>query len=852
MVNTDKLRSFLSTQDICPSTQLEKNYSDACDGVVQYVSDIIDIEFTMPELFWLLGGNADKEHISIHNFPSYDEVVNSHKHQTGNESKFALSEVLSSLNASCESLSKIDTDIRCLRDRIESNKKIVDACRRYCELLVIKSRYLQAVEGMKTNASRIDMLMKEDRELLCESKKSNTPNENEAIQRRRDRVRVEYNELVAADMSDINTVSSYEARDSSIEDGTLLLLSEINMISKESIDDDKFGMLCDTDDEDKRLLTELSSKRYILEETIANHEYLARETYRNLKHEAVLYIAVCSSVHEHEWWRSSKTLNIDEMISRATRFGCEVNNQADVPCVAAILLGVFSLAENNPGIHDQRIHEFIHNVLPSFPGISLSSCPMVEAHISYLLHIGEAGAAKNMIVKYLSDTEDNTSELLSYINLIGRTRGSFSGTFRFSSLSANDMYLAGRYSNTDIPRPDADASVSYGNIDQYFSGANSDQMINKFKVEGLQPRIAEIIFKSIYNRIYNCASDSINPLTDMNIQEIYSESLPPADFIDASGIKYDVKCNLYYRSRKRVLGMRGLLIKINSSLKYEHRYPGIIFTNSDDDSVTWTYIGEYRPRQFNINQRVLPYYFAMPESVNNYPSLSDRDYIYGLSLLNDPLLQTGWTIYSNRSLQELYPLLESNEDKICLGLYYKHFDRCMSKYSIEVALWWALTVSTLEICCSRGQEVAIRHLRIFTDLISSNAIPVTLPTVENEPLILHWVTDVLKPLVINWSKIVCRNCGQSASTPGIMTLTINRMTDQGTIYGTAECKRCGHKDISATILTHCHVCSHYPLILGKNKSCTSCQGLICDCVNDKSGYICGYCKRGCSRTPMNS
>ncbi len=55
-----------------------------------------------------------------------------------------------------------------------------------------------------------------------------------------------------------------------------------------------------------------------------------------------------------------------------------------------------------------------------------------------------------------------------------------------------------------------------------------------------------------------------------------------------------------------------------------------------------------------------------------------------------------------------------------------------------------------------------------------------------------------------------------------------------------------------TLLTHCHKCKHYPLIIRKNSMCNKCKGLVCEWRGAKDPNRCKSCKKTCGEGQRTS
>ena len=221
---------------------------------------------------------------------------------------------------------------------------------------------------------------------------------------------------------------------------------------------------------------------------------------------------------------------------------------------------------------------------------------------------------------------------------------------------------------------------------------------------------------------------------------------------------------------------------------------------------------------------MLPFYFQLPDNAKCVQSISDCDAHLGMMLLDDPQLRTGWQLAVGK-----WVALEHRERTIAESLLDNCMKCCvheMSETFLEFALWKALTKTALEACSQRGPESARLYLDYADELILSRALPVRLPRVGDIPILSRWIREILRPLQEYWSQILCPECNSRATEPGVIQLRNITMTSEGTIKGQITCTHCKTVWDEVTLLSHCHSCGHYPLIIGKNRLHT-CGGLVC-------------------------
>jgi hypothetical protein len=181
-------------------------------------------------------------------------------------------------------------------------------------------------------------------------------------------------------------------------------------------------------------------------------------------------------------------------------------------------------------------------------------------------------------------------------------------------------------------------------------------------------------------------------------------------------------------------------------------------------------------------------------------------------------------------------------------LLYAFIDSCVQIANdsfLEHALWRALTEATLEACGEHSRVTVDAFLDLADILIADRALPVSFPRIGGRPLLCGWIAEVLRPLVKNWGRIRWPGCGRCGERAGTPRLQITRMTSAGTIYGRMTCEGCG-TDLGGKVrlLAHCRKCGHYPLIIGRNPTCTRCHRLVCEYTEGGSPRF-KCCKLGC-------
>jgi hypothetical protein len=245
---------------------------------------------------------------------------------------------------------------------------------------------------------------------------------------------------------------------------------------------------------------------------------------------------------------------------------------------------------------------------------------------------------------------------------------------------------------------------------------------------------------------------------------------------------------------------------------------------------------------------VLSFCFRLPDSTRFVQSITDCDPGLGMELLNDPWLQIGWQLATGMRVPP-----KPRGRTIAESLLDTFVERSLQEMTgtfLEYGLWKVLTETTLDACCRYEHEAVQSFLGLANKLISSQALPIRLPRIGATPILSRWITEVLEPLNANWSRIACKHCKRSAVEPGAIRLRITRMTSEGTIKGRMTCMRCNTVRDNwdeVTLLTNCHKCRHYPLIIGKNPVCVDCGRLVCEWRDREEESRCKCCKKTCGQ-----
>jgi hypothetical protein len=557
------------------------------------------------------------------------------------------------------------------------------------------------------------------------------------------------------------------------------------------------------------------------------------------------------------------------LVAAVVASASELCSEADVreEYVERVLDHLLALPASEPLILDDEVHHLLDLAEDRLSPRACVAAPVVVAHVGHLIAINQSRRADELLDRLAAAEGSSESAVVAYLRYVISDPPEFAGVTPYDSLSPEDVFLGACYYEAFYSRKEKDGPASetlrrqcqwdYGSLEASLqsTGPGGDtHQLNDFKVCGLQPRIAELAFPQVFIQLHG--DEAGLGLRDLNFE--YVRELSPPWRLDARQEKgppridwesrdkgqYDVKCNLFFRHQRKKVGLRGLLI--NRSKVTARSFPGFVFTHTDDNSCSWVYVGEYEPTPGieEVGERVLPFWFRLPDNTRHATSTDKTGFELGMRLLQDPWLRVGWQLACR---QNSIPPQASRT--IPESLFDQLIDACLRNMEgqgacLELALWEALTKTTLDACSRCDRDSVDSYLGIATQLLESRALPIRLPRVNGTPLLCSWIEQVLRPLNKHWDKIKCPSCGARGSQPGSIKLSATGMTSEGTIYGQLTCGRCGWIRSGATLLAHCCGCSHYPLIIGKNPVCKTCKRLVCEWV-DKKDARCKCCKAGC-------
>lgn len=403
-----------------------------------------------------------------------------------------------------------------------------------------------------------------------------------------------------------------------------------------------------------------------------------------------------------------------------------------------------------------------------------------------------------------------------------------------------------------------------------------EQLLHRFMVAGVQPRIAELEFRRVARSVLALQG----PLLDLNLEV---DPFHPQDVRDAAtGTEFDVKSNVLLaadvegrrRHRpgapRRAMGLRGFFIGVGPRGRLEPALhdleeepivapdepaaapPGaakiqlaaMVFHARSDDRLWWSFIGtapesalfEHRHGRTERHRRVLPFAFSLPgafdteEWAEHLPAFralvsaahDDRDPRADAHADNDP---------SERVNPHRGPVDVLDPSAVLMSL-----DRAEDPYERPVGpderAWRWLTNEVLRRGRDRPVDEVVRWARDQTATLTSPWMLHRPVEVDRHPLLEEWLESALVPLARHMDEARCPTdlCG----LPG--TLEFRSLSSDGTLLALLQCQQ-GHAE-EVTVLAHCHDCGEAPLVIGVCGTCPTCNGLRCDGRNGD----CDRCK----------
>lgn len=459
------------------------------------------------------------------------------------------------------------------------------------------------------------------------------------------------------------------------------------------------------------------------------------------------------------------------------------------------------------------------------------------------------------LVSILNESDPGQyQQLMEFLKFLVTPRPCLQGVTPFDELTPSDLFLAACYYPKDRPAKGILEGIKDWRLSNIRDNLEEREW-RDFLVSGLQPRVAEVAFGRILKILYQDEEASDLNLIAMGGSRLGYPGeirLPPADWQTVQGDQIDVKSNVFFRSKTQHLGLRGLLI--NRPDREDVRWAGFVFHGSSDHDCSWSYMGTMSRRcleeglgDCSLAGRVLPFLFSLPEELRWTRKVPEDQADEAAKLIAEPDPLLAWCLASSALCRSAWT--KHREQEKIVVRFLEVFLKQASDLPLEFRLWRSLTEHSINECAAgRSGDVEVL-LGLFGRMLSSATDPLRLPRIGNgyETLLHRWCTEVLEPLGENFQKVVCPGCdGRNFS------LAVSRITGSGAIFGRMVCLNgCDLGSGEITVLTHCHKCKAYPMILGGNQLCSECRGLICRNEHEK-GQVCSACKKRCSRQTQES
>jgi hypothetical protein len=489
------------------------------------------------------------------------------------------------------------------------------------------------------------------------------------------------------------------------------------------------------------------------------------------------------------------------------------------------------------------------------------------------------------IEKHLEYEKFSDSSLLKIIHPYARfatkTHSELSGSTHFSILDPEDLILAATYLAATAKGSEICEKLFHGickreqwsweNLSRTEKSDNREW--SNFLVYGVQPRIAELAFGMIHAKLglgeylVDLNRKALKGLRQWTVRDVGDCFLGNAnevheDYKDEHR-RYDVKCNLFFRSKESHVGLRGLQIDIKAELASinDTWLPGIVFHASSTEYCAWSFVGILNPktvpRRFWTG-RVAPFFFTMPDThrLQQKVPLTLADATKLSTFLRSTFTESSTGSYTSDACHPIIPLLGCAD---AIDTSYLTKPQSLLAQSVikanaslkpkqltpipaERILWIALNHLVFDARSAGETEGTVAlALKEACELLKSRWLPVVASKIDQTPLLERWICEVLEKLNKHWYDIKCPQCGGSG---GKLKLEPQTSSAEMSIWGLLHCN-CGFCSDNITLFTHCYKCGSYPLVIGLNSMCPECHGLLCHA--EKNDIKCNACKRTCVR-----
>ncbi len=188
----------------------------------------------------------------------------------------------------------------------------------------------------------------------------------------------------------------------------------------------------------------------------------------------------------------------------------------DTP-VRTSIARLLQLPESDPHILSDEIHDFLRSVHSRLVRVNPGTVPMLVVHIGHLAAKGENSDARELLKRFPEHDESALGAIVVYLRFATRNPPRFAGTTFYSRLAPEDLFLgACYYEGRALPILANQSKWDYASVKRALLGRGEWHDLNHFKVRGLQPRIAEISFRTIYGLLKD--ANAAEKLRDLNLE----------------------------------------------------------------------------------------------------------------------------------------------------------------------------------------------------------------------------------------------------------------------------------------------------------------------------------------------
>jgi hypothetical protein len=293
-----------------------------------------------------------------------------------------------------------------------------------------------------------------------------------------------------------------------------------------------------------------------------------------------------SEQKKRDWWRAVDEQPIEAIVQKL--------NEAPYEFIDKILQRLLKMDTADPHILNEQVHFFLEENFHRLVRFPRLTAPLIVAQIGFLIGKREDAKASKLLNLFPTDGLSGLAGLVAYLRFVVSKSPNLTGVTCYDSLSAEDLFLGACYYGEGVASSTLkqQSNWDYRSLESALSNSNENtdcRFLHDFKVRGLQPRIAELALRVICERFRGAKAAA--KMRDLNREWVESLAkpwslnsqriLPVNDWKDVNGNQYDVKSNLYYRSKQKKIGLCGFLI--NLSATKSNSFPGFVFTDTTDE-----------------------------------------------------------------------------------------------------------------------------------------------------------------------------------------------------------------------------------------------------------------------------